>query len=281
MNYILPNHFIDKSDDIISSNNIFCVKYISRLKNENICVRTTSHCIIILIKGKKILHLDNENICIYPNEIIFLCQNKYFMSEIITDDTYEAILIYFEDKAILDFMQKYNILTKNKDIKDIIKIDYSKDILYKNTIDILPEYIKQNISTNLLTLKLEEILLHSLRINNNFLEFLENIVSKSSYRLEHIIDSNIDLIHNAKDMYKILRLNPNYVRLYFKDKYNLTPKKYLDNKRLQKASALIKYTNKNISQIAQECGFATVSWFIAKFKEHSSLTPKEFRYKIS
>lgn len=40
---------------------------------------------------------------------------------------------------------------------------------------------------------------------------------------------------------------------------------------------LLKNSDKNISEIATECGYSTVSWFISQFKKEYSLTPKEFR----
>jgi AraC-like DNA-binding protein len=62
----------------------------------------------------------------------------------------------------------------------------------------------------------------------------------------------------------------------------LTSKKfneYLLELRLNSAQKKLLEENKSVSEVALECGFEYVSYFIQKFKERNGLTPREFQRK--
>jgi AraC-like DNA-binding protein len=237
---------------------------------------------IILLDGSKVIHLKDTDINVNSNEICFLTQNNYFMSERITTNTnYKSIIIYFDDKFIFDLIEKYKIKLDSTNTNSIIKLDYSLDILLKSNISLFQDYINKKLDNNLLKLKIEEMFLHSLRIDKNlFSSFLGSITSTSQDRIKFIIESNIDLIQTLDDMCSITRLTQNKLRRYIKIEYNLTPKVWIDTKRLEKATLMLKNTEKTITDISTECGYSTVSWFISQFKKQYKQTPKEFRYKV-
>lgn len=283
MTYIVPNFFMENNDSkLIKIDDLFCLNYITKQKSDFISVRTTTHCMIILLDGSKVIHLKDSDININSNEICFLTQNNYFMSERITKDlNYKSLIIYFDDKFIFDLIQKYKININSTNEKNIIKLDYSKDLLLKSNISLFQKYIDKKLDNNLLKLKIEEIILHSLRINQIlFSSFIQSIISTSQDRIKYTLESNIDLIQTLDDMCSITRLTQNQLRRYIKKEYNLTPKIWIDIKRLEKATLMLKNTEKSITDISTECGYSTVSWFISQFKKQYNQTPKEFRYKI-
>ncbi|VAY86242.1 Transcriptional regulator, AraC family [hydrothermal vent metagenome] len=283
MTYIVPNFFIENNDNnLFKIDNLFCLNYITKQKNDFISIRTTMHCMIILLDGSKVIHLKDADVSINSNEICFLAQNNYFMSEkIIANLSYKSLIIYFDDKFIFDLMQKYKIKINSTNKNNVIKLNCSQDMLFKSNISLLQEYLHKRLDNNLLKLKIEEIILHSLRINKNlFLSFLYSITSTSQDRIKFILESNIDLIQTLDDMCSITRLTQNQLRRYIKKKYNITPKVWIDAKRLEKTTLMLKNTNKTITDISSECGYSTVSWFISQFKKQYNQTPKEFRHKI-
>ncbi len=70
--------------------------------------------------------------------------------------------------------------------------------------------------------------------------------------------------------------NQHFERL-FKKYYNITPKSYIINKRINKAQTLLKTTNKSVRDIALECGFPDQFHFSRLFKNVISLSPIQFR----
>ncbi len=283
MTYIVPNYFQENDyPNLIKIDNLLCLNYITKYKNDSVFARTTMHSMGILLEGSKDIHLDNQDITINKGEISFLTQNNYYMSERTTlNSNYKSLIVYFDDKFIFDFIKKYNIEINTTEIKSIVKVAYVNDILFENNIKIFQQYLEKKFDENLLKLKIEEILLQALRLNNHKIHsFINSVLSTSSDRTSFILESNIDLIQTLDDMCSITRLTPNQMRRYLKKEYSLTPKTWIDTKRLEKAVLMLKNTNKIITDISTECGYSTVSWFISQFKKQYNQTPKEFRHKI-
>ena len=66
------------------------------------------HSMGVVIEGSKVIHLSNEDVNIEKTDVFFLTQNNYYMSERLVDDSkYKSLLVYFDDKFIFDFINKY------------------------------------------------------------------------------------------------------------------------------------------------------------------------------
>ncbi|RXJ93528.1 AraC family transcriptional regulator [Malaciobacter molluscorum] len=283
MTYVVPNYFIENQySNLLKIDNLLCLNYITKTQNTNVYARTTMHSMGIVIEGSKVVHLKNKDINIEKIDIFFLTQNNYYMSErLVNDSKYKSLLVYFDDKFIFDFINKYNIQINTKDEQSTIKINYKSNKLFKNSVQTFQEYLKVDFNENLLKLKIEEIFLQAIKQNKKQMySFFNSILITSKDRIKYILESNIDLIQTLDDMCSITRLSENKIRRYIKKEFNQTPKIWLDTKRLEKAVLLLNNTNKSISDISTTCGYSTVSWFISQFKKYYNLTPKEFRHKI-
>lgn len=71
--------------------------------------------------------------------------------------------------------------------------------------------------------------------------------------------------------------NHQYLCRFFKEIAGVTPIQYLILYRIERASFLLSNTSQPILEIALDCGFENVSYFIRKFKEIRGCTPKEYR----
>jgi transcriptional regulator GlxA family with amidase domain len=59
--------------------------------------------------------------------------------------------------------------------------------------------------------------------------------------------------------------------------YGMPPGRWLLERRLERASALLNTTSMNVTQIAFECGFESSSHFSRAFKDKFGRTPRTFR----
>lgn len=280
MTYIVPNYFLENNyKNLTKFDSLFCLHSIKKTQNDFVDARNTMHSMNILIEGSKIIHTTNENLTINAKELCFLTQNNYYMSERMTKESrYKSMILYFDDAFVLEFIKKYKLQLTTTEEQNSLQISYVSDKYFLENIMQFEEYLENSFSTQLLKLKVEEIFLQTLRLSPaNFHSFLNAILNKIEARTLHILESNIDMIENIEDMCRVSRLTPNQLRRYIKKYTNSTPKTWLDTKRVQKAVLLLKNSDKNISEIATECGYSSVSWFISQFKKEYSLTPKEFR----
>ena len=282
MTYIVPNYFLENNyKNLTKIDSLLCLHSIKKKQNDFVDARNTMHSMNILIEGSKIIHTENENLRVSAKELCFLTQNNYYMSQRMTKESrYKSMILYFDDSFVLEFIKKYKLQLITTGEQNSLQISYGSDKYFLENIIQFEEYLEKSFSTQLLKLKVEEIFLQTLRLSpENFYSFLNAIINKTEARSLHILESNIDMIENIEDMCRVTRLTPNQLRRYIKKHTKSTPKLWLDTKRVQKAVLLLKNSDKNISEIAAECGYSTVSWFISQFKKEYGITPKEFRAK--
>ena len=60
----------------------------------------------------------------------------------------------------------------------------------------------------------------------------------------------------------------------FKAIFGMPPHRWIVEKRLERARMLLISTNKTVSEVGTECGFANISHFIKLFKRRFGTTPK-------
>lgn len=118
-------------------------------------------------------------------------------------------------------------------------------------------------------------------------ELLHGMVLKSSYTYSNYdqrIKSILDYIHiNYKNkivletLAKKAHLSESETIRVFNRHVGRTPFKYILDYRLERSIRLLIGTRSTITEIALECGFSSVSYFIEKFKETFHTTPKKYR----
>ncbi|BAK74713.1 helix-turn-helix transcriptional regulator [Arcobacter sp. L] len=283
MTYIVPNYFIEKNDSrIIDLEEIYCVNYITKYREDFLSIRNTMHAVMIPLTGQKIITTKEQKLDINSSNICFLYQNNYFLSKRVNENLkYKSIVLFFSDKFVLDFIKKYKIKIDKKSETELFNFDYSKFEELKIAIKSFENYLEKDFSKELLKLKIEELFLLVLQKDEkSLIQFFNKIINTTKDRIKYILESNLDFVNNFEDICSLTRQSPAKIRKYFKDEFNTTPKLWINEKRLEKATLLLKTTDETISQIATSCGYSSVSWFILEFKKRYNLTPRDYRYKI-
>lgn len=101
-------------------------------------------------------------------------------------------------------------------------------------------------------------------------------VKKLKKILKYIRDSygkNITL----DDMAKETNMSPKYFCTFFKEMTNKTPFDYLISYRTEKAAHLLTNTDTPVTDIAFDCGFNDLSYFIKTFKKYFGCSPGVYR----
>ncbi|KYC37829.1 AraC family transcriptional regulator [Scytonema hofmannii PCC 7110] len=74
-----------------------------------------------------------------------------------------------------------------------------------------------------------------------------------------------------------LNISHYYFCRLFKQSTGMAPHQYLIQQRVERAKQLLKHTKRTVTDVAIECGFANQSHFAKHFRQHTGVTPKEFR----
>ena len=115
-----------------------------------------------------------------------------------------------------------------------------------------------------------------------------NCVPKPHYSK---IKPAVELIHNGflREDYSVERLaaacgvGVSYFQRLFKEKYGVSPKKYMIQLKINHACELFRLERYTVTQIAELSGFSDVYFFSRQFKEYMGITPTAFikKYKSS
>lgn len=98
------------------------------------------------------------------------------------------------------------------------------------------------------------------------------LLEADNYLREHL-NEDVDL----EKLAKIANLHPTYFHKLYTAAFNSTPTQQLYYYRIIAAQQLLSDDNITLSEIAEECGFSSQSFFSSKFKEATGYTPSQFR----
>ena len=280
MTFVIPNDFLDREpQNVINADDIFTVSYISKENNDNIVVRNVMHMMIMLVEGTKHLQYKDTKKVLNAGDIFFLTQGNYFMREVLgKHGKYESIMVCFDDTFVLDFIAKYKIDLGISSQSSVVSFT-SKGAL-KGLMNSYLQYIHSSFEHKgeIVKLKTEEIFLHLLDENKmEFFTYLKEVATSSKERLRYILEANLDLLDSVDDMCRLTRLSKSELRAKMKSLFSMQPKEWLDSKRLEKATLMLKNADDTIGSIATTCGYSTLSWFGVQFKKAYGVSPKTYR----
>lgn len=82
---------------------------------------------------------------------------------------------------------------------------------------------------------------------------------------------------SIEDMASAAGLSRYYFNRLFTQQTGVSPHRYFNNLRIQRARLLLHTTDESVAQIAEACGFDNVSNFIRLFRSCTGMTPAAFR----
>lgn len=104
-----------------------------------------------------------------------------------------------------------------------------------------------------------------------------SIVSETIQYLSLHIDENPSIA----DLSKRCGVSEVYLRKKFKESIGISPAKYRNELRLNKAASYLKFGDISVQEISDTLGYCTVSHFIKEFKAHFGISPLQYRKEKS
>lgn len=226
-----------------------------------------------ILNGKKEVAINNgKKITYTPSEYIILPPQSSVDMNIASHT--KAVVYEISNHLIENISNKMeHSFFKDKNIQ---KYKYSKDLFcaLKN--------LKFNIYQNdkeaqfLMDLHAQELVYRLIKadkdINNNY---LMNTNYNPAEIARDIITKPGNEYLSIGEIAKMLRMSQSNLDYYFKKEYNISPKKYQNHIKIERAPYLL--TKNNVTEVAMSLGFENISYFIRLFKEKYGLTPKQYK----
>jgi AraC family transcriptional regulator len=95
-------------------------------------------------------------------------------------------------------------------------------------------------------------------------------------RIEEFVERNLSANIHLEDLAAVASMSVDHFVRAFRQATGSTPHRYLLERRLDHASALLRTSTDRVSRIALRCGLSPAH-FTATFHERHGMTPTEFR----
>lgn len=105
----------------------------------------------------------------------------------------------------------------------------------------------------------------------------ETTVSTNIKRIQEYLDHSFNKPVQIAEVARLFSMHPTYLSAMFRKEYQISPKGYIIQKRIETAAQLLHTTDLSIKQIAASVGYANQMEFTQLFKKHTGKSPTEYR----
>ncbi len=278
MTYTIPDIFIEQKDPGLVE--IEAGLYLERMRSttQPLTLRNTLHGVLFIESGSKTVAVGHRKQVVEKDHAIFFAKGRIFTNR--NSDSFRATTLFFDDRFVMDFLGRHNLDLPKRNRKSLI-LDYSS----YGAIASLLDSIRYNYSEKreefrkILRQKIDLLLLEFYYSYPALGAWFRQLRSDAEDPLSQIIQTHLDSIQSISHFRRLTGMSPTTFHRTFRQRYGSTPKQWLEVRRMERAESLLLYSDLSISQVAAECGYATVSWFIERFKKHHRCTPGSFRRK--
>jgi len=228
--------------------------------------------------GKKQVHFAGTSVAVNKDQSLLLKKGNWLWTELLdTDATYYCKLLFFSEKKLKDFLEKH---TKSKNVVNdnvpyfIIRNDtYITSYLDSlATISEAPTVFMQN----LLAVKFEELMLYLIhKYGSNFEAYLQSLIINETSPLKKIIESKVHSNLKLEEIAFLCNMSLSTFKRHFINEYKVSPGKWLQDKRLQKAMETLEQGDLKPSDIYLDFGYNNLSNFSIAFKNKFGISPSE------
>ncbi len=220
----------------------------------------------VVIDGKTISSMPNTMFCLSPHikhhEVQHYLPPKY-SAIFIEKEFFESCLESYHDSSL--YLDGKIIQIKNQKIELYLKEFIQETQNNLNADNILLE--------NLATLLTHQIIRNLLEYPAPSQQISDNLIIQNAIKY---INTDFEKEILLKDLAKKSHLSKSQFSKIFTKEMGISPMQYLTTVRLQQAKKMLRSKELSISQVSSLCGFNSSAYFAKLFKEHFSLTPKEY-----
>ncbi|WP_217601761.1 AraC family transcriptional regulator [Chitinophaga sp. GbtcB8] len=278
-----PTLATEKNDHVLQSATMPFARYKLAATAHKATNFITEHTLLFVIQGHKLLHFEDFTHTAEGGHLMFMKRGIYTMSEYIPEGVaYEALLLFFTDDFLKKFLHTYNLTTAQAAPTPSHLIIPTTELLDSFKMQFLDYFGKtvEGLDT-ILQLKLQELLLLLLAgpHKQQVLAFLQSIAFGQPLDIDYIVRTHLFQPLSVEELAKLSGRSLASFKRDFQHKYNCPPKKWINEQRLAHARVLLQHTDKQVSEIAIECGFENIPHFIRIFKQEYGTTPNSDRAK--
>lgn len=243
---------------------------------------------VFSLEGSRTLHKGDQTWEINKDTAFIIKRTAYHQE--LNDETegWKVLALYVKDdyfKKILDELRPYlNWENVPKQPDDMLMYINLNDRIRNCYFSMLPYFDEDpNYPEDIIEMKFKELLYNIFQhpLNKHILAYVNAISEGYKTPIWEVMEDNFMFNLKLKEFADIANRSLSAFKREFKDYYRMTPGKWLVSRRLDLTKSQLVTTQKNIQEIAFDCGFNNASHFSRVFKEHFNITPSQFKNSLT
>ncbi|WP_298512147.1 helix-turn-helix domain-containing protein [uncultured Kordia sp.] len=228
--------------------------------------------------GKKQVHFAGNSIAVNKDQSLLLKKGNWLWTELLeTETVYYCKLLFFSEKVLKEFIEKHTKTTQTpKDEIPYFVIQNDAYITsYLNSLVTISE-APAIFMENLLSVKFEELLLYLInKYGSTFKLYLQSLIVQETSSFKKIVESKIHSNLKLEEIAFLCNMSLSTFKRHFIKEYSVSPGKWLQNKRLQKAKEMLEQGDCKPSDIYLDFGYNNLSNFSIAFKNKFGFSPSK------
>ncbi len=228
--------------------------------------------------GKKQVHFAGTSVAVDKNQSLLLKKGNWLWTELLDIEAiYYCKLFFFSEKILREFLEKHteNNHTLTEEIPYFIIGNDAYIISYLNslsTISAAPTVFMGN----LLAVKFEELMFYLLqKYGKKFELYLYSLIVKETSPFRKIVESKIHSNLRLEEIAFLCNMSLSTFKRHFIKEYKVSPGKWMQDKRLQRAKETLALGKVKASEIYLDFGYHNLSNFSIAFKNKFGFNPSQ------
>lgn len=160
------------------------------------------------------------------------------------------------------------------------ELSYYDPTAYDNSTELIKNIALQRHSPFILELESQAIIQQLL---SRFMEFSTEktpLVDERMLRVLNYIHANIQTNISIEQLAELSFLTKDHLIRSFKKQVNYTPRKYINQKKIEKAQLMILLENYSVQELAYKLGFENISYFNRLFRKLTGESPSSYKKRL-
>lgn len=229
-----------------------------------------SHLLLYTLKGSSTITIEKTDYQLQENTLLFLdCNLRYKISSY--NSNWKFQIVYLKEDFVKHYFSIFN--TNNNFIYDV-KPYSCVSSCFRNIINLNPTntVLSSLYETKWLMDMLTEICIYE-KNQDNPDDHIPDYIRKS----KELLDSKLTQAFSLDELADEIQVNKYRLCREFSKHYNISPLRYLNHKKIEKAKELLFTTNITITEISRQLGIENVNHFIQLFKRETGATPLAYK----
>jgi AraC-like DNA-binding protein len=237
-----------------------------------------------VLSGRKTWRTTQGSWTAQPGQTLYIKKGASVIEQHMEDDFCVLILFVSEEflrrviREASPFLQHGPAAPASQQERALtLRRDAALDLYFQSMLAYLSA--KERPSDPLLELKLKELILSVLLSDSNaeLAAYFLSLQSSDSTSIAEVMEANFCFNLSLDDFARLCHRSLSSFKRDFKAAFGTTPGKWLLERRLRYAAAMLRDREQQVTQVALKCGFEDLSHFSRSFKQQFGLTPSDYR----